>query len=546
MKILRTGAFLYFIKMTKAEVRKMHWAEKIANQLIENHPERHTFVCASGISPSGSVHIGNFREIVTTYFVTKALGKYGKNVRFIFSWDDFDRFRKVPMHIDPAFDKYIGMPYSEVPCPFGCHSSYAEHFEKEFEDALAIFGIKPEFIYQSKEYQSKRYNPSILHALKNRIEIYDIVMAFKTGDANEAERASFYPVQVYCGACRKDTTTIQSLDEPKETLIYCCKCGHRDILSIPQATNIKLHWKIDWPMRWRMEEVLFEPGGRDHSSETGSYNVSKIISEKIFDHPAPLYVPYEFISIKGDTAKMSSSSGNNYTPGDLLNIYAPENILFLFAKYQPNAPFHIGLDEDVIKNYTEYERYRENYFSQSLNSEMKEALDLSMMTDKGLKVPKFSQVSSILPLVNFDIKLLKDILSRYGEDYAAEQLETIAKRVEHWIKHWYPQKLIIVNKLKDTAFYTTLNLTERQWIQAFCGLLSNEKIDGKHLDEEQLMGEIYAICRDEDKKVMKNNQKRLFSMIYQLVLNSNEGPRIPFLIQGVGVNKLLHLLDFSL
>ena len=38
---------------------------------------------------------------------------------------------------------------------------------------------------------------------------------------------------------------------------------------------MKLNWKIDWPMRWMIEDVIFEPGGRDHSSETGSYNVSK-------------------------------------------------------------------------------------------------------------------------------------------------------------------------------------------------------------------------------------------------------------------------------
>lgn len=517
----------------------MHWAEKIASQLIQIHPERHTFVCASGISPSGSVHIGNFREIVTTYFVTKALEKFGKNVRFIFSWDDFDRFRKVPSTVDSTFEKYIGMPYSEVPCPFGCHSSYAEHFEKEFEIALAAFDIKPEFIYQSQEYQSKRYNQSILLSLKNRKEIYDILMAFKTGDSNNEERASFFPVHVYCEVCRKDTTTIQSFDEQMETLTYCCKCGHQNILSIPHATNIKLQWKIDWPMRWGMEDVLFEPGGRDHSSETGSYNVSKIISEKFFGNPAPFYVPYEFISIKGSHAKMSSSSGNNYTPNDLLSVYAPENILFLFAKYQPNAAFHIGMDDDVIRNYTEYERYREGYLSQSLTDEIKEALDLSVTSDIELKTPKFSQVSSILPLVNFDIKLLKDILSRNGEDYSSELLEQIAKRAEHWIKYWYPQKLITVNKSTNTAFYETLSLTERQWIKSFCGLLRNDRID-----EDHLMGEVYAICHDEDKKIMKNNQKRLFHIIYNLVLNNNEGPRIPLLIQGVGVNKLLDLMDF--
>ncbi|MGR5907725.1 hypothetical protein ACT7DL_13190 [Bacillus paranthracis] len=36
----------------------------------------------------------------------------------------------------------------------------------------------------------------------------------------------------------------------------------------------------------------------------------------------------------------------------------PEVILFMFAKYRPDAAFHIGLDEDVIRNYTEYERLK--------------------------------------------------------------------------------------------------------------------------------------------------------------------------------------------
>ena len=61
----------------------MHWAQRIAEELIERYPEKETFVCASGISPSGSVHIGNFREIITTYFVVRALQKLGKKTRFI-------------------------------------------------------------------------------------------------------------------------------------------------------------------------------------------------------------------------------------------------------------------------------------------------------------------------------------------------------------------------------------------------------------------------------------------------------------------------------
>jgi len=67
------------------------------------------------------------------------------------------------------------LPYTKVPCPYGCHSSYAEHFEQEFEQALRFFGITPEFIYQSKEDQPHRYNPAILQALHRRGEIYDIL-----------------------------------------------------------------------------------------------------------------------------------------------------------------------------------------------------------------------------------------------------------------------------------------------------------------------------------------------------------------------------------
>ena len=62
----------------------MHWAYEVALELIRKHPNKETFVCASGISPSGSVHIGNFREIVTTYFVVRALQDLGKRLVLYF------------------------------------------------------------------------------------------------------------------------------------------------------------------------------------------------------------------------------------------------------------------------------------------------------------------------------------------------------------------------------------------------------------------------------------------------------------------------------
>ena len=83
------------------------------------------------------------------------------------------------------------MPYCDIPDPYGCHNSYAEHFEKEFEKSLQAFGIEVEFIYQHDEYRSGRYNENILEALYKRKEIYDILMGFKTRECSEEERESF-------------------------------------------------------------------------------------------------------------------------------------------------------------------------------------------------------------------------------------------------------------------------------------------------------------------------------------------------------------------
>ena len=98
----------------------MHWAEKLAEEVIKKNPNKEEYVCAAGISPSGSVHIGNFRDIATSYYVVKALRKMGKKARLLFSWDEFDRLRKVPSNVAPIcpdFDKYLTTKPTYLPSP---------------------------------------------------------------------------------------------------------------------------------------------------------------------------------------------------------------------------------------------------------------------------------------------------------------------------------------------------------------------------------------------------------------------------------------------
>jgi lysyl-tRNA synthetase class 1 len=90
--------------------RTPHWADIAAMRVIKERGDKETYVVASGITPSGTVHVGNFREVVTVAFVAKALEDLGKKVRFIYSWDNFDTFRKVPKNLHQNAFKaiYVG------------------------------------------------------------------------------------------------------------------------------------------------------------------------------------------------------------------------------------------------------------------------------------------------------------------------------------------------------------------------------------------------------------------------------------------------------
>ena len=54
-----------------------HWADETAAKIVREKGEKEQYTCASGITPSGTVHIGNFREIISVDLVARALQDLG-------------------------------------------------------------------------------------------------------------------------------------------------------------------------------------------------------------------------------------------------------------------------------------------------------------------------------------------------------------------------------------------------------------------------------------------------------------------------------------
>ena len=317
----------------------MHWSTKKAKEIIEKNPDKKEYVCAAGISPSGTVHSGNLREYLTTYFITQALKKEGKKAKMIFSWDDFDRLRKIPKNIENISTENIGRPYSEIKSPFEGYESYADYFEKEFEQSLKELSTPCEEIYQNKMYKSGKYTEEIAYALRERKKIYDIIISFKSQDATEEDRENYMPVSLYCSKCLRDSTRILTVSKDGYTLTYECMCGNKETVDIRNYRMIKLQWKIDWPMRWVYEKVDFEPGGRDHSTPGGSYDVCSKIVKELYNKNAPQYLKYEWIGISGQ-GDMHSSSGINLSPSSLLKIYEIRHEQEFYEKFLIKVMFN--------------------------------------------------------------------------------------------------------------------------------------------------------------------------------------------------------------
>ena len=142
---------------------------------------------SSGASPSGRVHLGNLREFLTVHFVAEELRRRGVPTRHLHVWDDFDRFRKVPVGVDASWSEHIGRPLSKVPDPEGCHDSWAEHFKQPLRDALHAMGVDMEEVSQTERYEAGVYKEPVLQAVAQRDAIETVLARHRTKAAAAPE-----------------------------------------------------------------------------------------------------------------------------------------------------------------------------------------------------------------------------------------------------------------------------------------------------------------------------------------------------------------------
>jgi lysyl-tRNA synthetase class 1 len=502
----------------------MHWAEVLADGLLKKQ-RRH--VLATGITPSGPIHIGNMREILTTDAVYRCLVEKGGDAEFIYVCDDYDPLRKVYPYLPQTYAQYVGKPINEIPCPCGNHASYADHFLTSFLNSLQVIGVRPRVHRASKMYADGDYNESIQIALENTDRIRHIL---ETISGRQIPK-EWLPFNVKCQTCGRLSTTHPTLYE-FPTIEYTCDCGHVGEVDIRQGNIGKLPWRVDWPARWKMLGVTFEPCGKDLATVGGARETGAKIVEEIFHYPHPALQVYEFIMLKGQGA-MHSSKGTALSGEEMLHMTPPEVLRFLIMRTQPNK--HIVFDSGLglVSLVDDYDKEEAVYFGKEEEikgmKDLKKTYELSQPFHVPTVMPIHLPYRHLVTLLQIAKSWggVKEILLRTKQipkDLKQEDEERLKQRttnVRYWLEKFAPEEVKF--EVQDTLPKVTFTPEQKAILMQL-----KEKLPTLPWEPEAIHNAIYEVS-----ETTKLPITIAFQAIYESILGKTKGPRAGYFLSNL-------------
>ncbi|KKW18084.1 MAG: Lysine-tRNA ligase [Parcubacteria group bacterium GW2011_GWB1_50_9] len=506
----------------------MHWSEVAAQRALERTRSGEEVVIGSGISLSGPVHVGHSREFLTAALIAHAVKKNGGRPRFIAFADDMDPLRKVYPFLTPDYNRWVGCPLYRIPDPYGCHTSYADHFLQELLDGFQALKISPEVIRSSEMYNSGRFSDLVEKTLVAREEVNEILDQVAGGGRGAPRKAKkSWLFQPECPRCFSLQRTRIIAMSGSVLSIYCDVCGEEFEINL-QAGGGKLVWRCDWPMRWAYLGVAVEPFGHDHSAAGGSYESGQIFAERIYGIRAPVPVPYGWIHFKSGGA-MHSSSGKAISVTQLATAYPPKIIWWMIARRDPAVTIPFDPETTLLE---EARLLRDTTERGGSYRESAVIVESVVGIRQSLLAYPFDHLTLVAQLSQFQPDFALEILRRsraYQEanvSVTQNDMEYIRKWLEFYGEHYRirmrePGEPVAGARadLRPTLYILQSNLQEIDW-------------------EAQLIhNTVHETAKNAGVKAGD-----LFAELYRHVISQDRGPKIGWLFETLGRSKILQLL----
>lgn len=542
------------------------WLDKVADIIIEREKKINrrlgSINVESGLGASGIPHLGSMGDAVRAYGISLALQDRGYNSKLIAYSDDMDGLRKIPVGFPEWLSDYIAVPVSNIPDPFGdCHKSYGAHMSGLLLDGLDICDVNYEFKSAREIYESGLLSAQIDLILRSSALLGQKI-AKLVGQEKYNNILPYFPICEHCG--KLYVANAETYFEQEKKVAYSCNgsrignkeiqgCGHKGEVDITHGRG-KLAWKVEFAARWSALDIRFEAYGKDIMD---SVRVNDWVCEQILQSPHPLHVKYEMFLDKGGK-KISKSSGNVITPQMWLEYGTPESLLLLLYK-RISGTRHVSL-EDIPSLMDEYDFYEGVYFGKI----------------KENNVAKMTKIKGIYEYVNhlknnnlsFQIHVPYRILVQQASLFATsmDRHHKILKRLQKYgiidksfsiidgsldndkkIINKSQKKLIekikLASKWADDLSHDEkieLNLDDIQKSMLLELLEELENFKGRENLEDSpknLQSKIFEIARNKGIE-----PKELFKILYNILINTDKGPRIGNYIIDLGIERVSSMI----
>jgi lysyl-tRNA synthetase class 1 len=507
------------------------WPFQEAKTLLDERlkgkkPAKGYVLFETGYGPSGLPHIGTFGEVARTTMVRRAFEMLAPEIPtrlFAFS-DDRDGLRKVPDNI-PNRDMvagHLGKPLTDIPDPFGTHSSFGEHNNAMLRGFLDNFGFTYEFQSATDWYLSGRFDQGCLDVLTH----YDAIMEVMLPTLGEERQQSYSP---FLPVCPKSGKVLQvpvvELRPQTGSIVYKDEDG--TLVETPvTGGRVKLQWKADWAMRWHVLGIDYEMSGKDLIP---SYQLASRICRILGSEP-PVNLSYElFLDDKGQ--KISKSKGNGLAVEDWLR-YAPPESLALFMYQKPKTAKRLYFD--VIPRTVD---------------------DYLTFLDKFPKEEPSAQLNNPVWHIHHgkppasEVGLSYNILLNLASVCHAEDRAVLWHFISRYVPGATPQSAPILDRLVDFAvtYYQDFIKPNKKYRRptaaeaaALAELKSGLEALGKQPSAEDIQTAVYEIGKHHTAAFPE--LKNWFQALYELLLGQDQGPRMGSFIALYGVDETIALI----
>ncbi|MDW0156937.1 MAG: lysine--tRNA ligase [Nitrososphaeraceae archaeon] len=531
--------------MKREIIGKGTWIDKLASTIIKREKDigrsLELILVESGLGASGFPHVGSLGDAVRAYGVALAIKNLGYDSNLIAYSDDLDGLRKIPSGLPEWLSDYIGKPVSNIPDPIGqCHDSYGSHMSSLLLDALDRLEINYKFLNAAKVYGTgmltNQIDMILSHApdLGNKIE--EVV-----GQSKYKESLPYFPICESCG--RLYVAQAEKYIREEKKVSYICngtKLGNNDVKGCGYTGEIpisagkgKLAWKVEFAARWSSLDIRFEAYGKDIMD---SVRVNDWVSDVVLHYAHPLHVKYEMFLDKGGK-KISKSTGNVLTPQVWLRYGTPQSLLLLLFK-RITGTRQVGTD-DIPTLMEEYDICEDIYFGKK-----KEDNEEKLVKTKGLYEYVNHLKTSDKPLQHVPYMLIVQQASFFsGDDRIKKIFDRLVKyKVATELTFDLEQKIQLACNWSDDHISTEkfdVVLTEKEKMIIRKILESLEIANSEsNLDPEKIQQMIYETSKENEEQ-----PRKIFKLMYKMLINADSGPRLGGYISDLGLNRIHSLLD---